>query len=147
MKTNNKIIVSLFMLFLGLGLSAQNKIQFGYDKNGNRIQRKLIVTDNNENQRTASTPDTSKTVVANEHVIGVFPNPTQNMLNVNITHIETNELIDLFLSDEGGRSILTLKNQASTSVVNMENYKTGVYYLQVKVGNDKPSIYKIMKIE
>lgn len=125
-------------------------IQYTYDKNGGAILRKLYVCPScPDNQRKLNPPNSLDTSVvqAEKHIIGVFPNPTQEMLNVNITNVETTEIVNLYLSDETGRSLFNLKNQPAISVVNMTNYKTGVYYLQVKVGDESPKVFKVMKIE
>jgi hypothetical protein len=125
---------------------------YSYDNVGNRIQRMLTVCSTcPNNQRTTNPNQVEASVdtlqVVTHHVIGVFPNPTQDILNVNITNVETDETIDLVLSDETGRTLLNLKNQPAISTLNVANYKTGAYYLQVKVGHDSPKVYKIMKIE
>jgi hypothetical protein len=152
MGSNLKKLLSAIILFCTYILSAQTtNIQYLYDITGNRTQKKLVVCNNCpppiNNQRHSAPPvDTTQTIIT-QHVIGVFPNPTQDMLNVNITNVETTETVNLFLSDETGRTLLNLKNQPPISIVNMANYKTGAYYLQVKVGNDNPKIYKVMKIE
>lgn len=148
-----KTIIYLSVIISSSAYAQVTYYGYSYDNVGNRIQRMLTVCSTcPNNQRTEnpnhveSNADTLQMLVSH-HEIGVFPNPTQDILNVNITNVETDETVDLFLSDETGRTLLNLKNQPAISALNVANYKTGAYYLQVKVGNDSPKVYKIMKIE
>jgi len=71
----------------------------------------------------------------------VFPNPSNE-----IFRIETNNiLVEVIVSDASGKLIKTQKMNRSTELVNMNNYKTGIYFLNLLYENGEKEIIRIIK--
>ena len=148
--TDRIIRLFLFMLFMSINLFGQSAIHYSYNQNGNRIQRKLLVIppNNNSNRVAGNTPAKPSENYNN----GVFPNPVQDHLKVNIS--PTGNLSGdggnavscaIVLSDESGRVLISLQNQPAQSEVDMRPYQPGVYYLSITPAGGKVTVYKILK--
>ena len=119
---------------------AQPAVKYSYDATGNRIQRKItVIPPSNSNRVAGNTPAKP----SENYTIGVFPNPVQDHLTVNISGSAAS--CALVLSDESGRVLLSLQNQALNSEVDMRPYQPGVYYLSVTPSGGKVAVYKILK--
>jgi Secretion system C-terminal sorting domain len=81
--------------------------------------------------------------------LNVFPMPTSSTFQVQV-EAETSEQLQLSMTDLTGRVILEKqsanKQRKFTETVDLNNYKTGVYLLQVRLG-DKTFYRKVIKSE
>ena len=72
--------------------------------------------------------------------IKVYPNPTQNSLNIQSTStIFSTEIIDI-----NGRTIQSLSQNSNDIILDIENFQSGIYLLKVTTENGS-SIQKIIK--
>ena len=146
---NRKIyIVAITLILLSLGVKAQPAVKYTYDPSGNRVMRKVIVTcPTCPASGRIEKKDTTEQQQQTNYTVGVFPNPAQDKVNVNVVNSKTTDTIDIQLSDENGKILLAAKNQPTTNLVDISNYRPGIYYLKVSVGKDAPLVYKILKVQ
>lgn len=66
---------------------------------------------------------------SNEQSVEVFPNPTSNKLQVNLSGISGKTLIELF--DMTGKQVITTKVVANNSVIDLSKLAKGLYLIRV----------------
>lgn len=101
---------------------------------------KLIVTTDNLCQGLVE-----KVIVTNDNIIP-FPNPFQNVLNVNIGNQNINNVSVNIINTLSGKMVYNNKyaNQSGVMQFDMSGLPGGVYYLNLNLDNNK-SGYKIIK--
>jgi hypothetical protein len=142
------------ILYLALFLSIKNfaqAIQYGYDANGNRTPRELYVVPCNNcppvNQRTAAAPPTdSIQVIALQHGLNVFPNPTQDKVNLTVSNLKDDETTSAIVTDESGKVLYTAKSLQSQNEININTFNNGTYFVRVTIGKDV-MVYKVIKVQ
>lgn len=79
--------------------------------------------------------------IKNVDYIKTFPNPIQNILNVQINHSE-NTVFNIIIADLGGRIVarktINQDTDLSSTTINMENFTTGNYFIIVFDKNNNP---------
>jgi hypothetical protein len=117
-------------------------ISYFYDNAGNRIQRKLYST-----QR-IGTPDSSYTNPVKEKLdlsMTVYPNPTQDKLEVKIIKGDIDENIgQLFMYDISGKEIENKQLQLTSFTLQLEHLQKGTYFLKIIVKEEEFE-WKIIK--
>jgi len=81
-------------------------------------------------------------IIAKSFEMIVYPNPFENEF---ITRIESehSDFADLFIFDVTGRMLKVLTNQPTNTDIRInENFNNGIYFVQVKVGDE----YKMIKV-
>jgi len=68
------------------------------------------------------------------NTISVYPNPTNNLLNINLNHL-ANKVVSIKLSDVTGRVISTRTNPSNIVQFDLTNESAGVYFITVKSNN------------
>lgn len=77
--------------------------------------------------------------------IRVYPNPTSYEVNVDLTALP-NGKYQLYLVDLLGRTVYTEVSEAKAIQLNMSNFTTGTYVVQVQTQNtQKVETFKIVK--
>jgi hypothetical protein len=147
-----KKIILYFTLFISVKGYSQ-AIEYVYDGNGNRTERRLYVTPCPtcpQNGRVASTPPAPEAAVqeqvAAQHGLNVFPNPTQDKVNLTLSNLKDDETTSVTVIDEGGKTVYSAKNLQSQNEINMAGFNNGTYFVRVIVGKDVV-IYKVMKVQ
>lgn len=74
----------------------------------------------------------------------VYPNPTIDELRLKISEKKFNEYT-YQLYDTTGKILLTEKINLEESTINMKNYSTGIYFLDLQLKNESVKIFKILK--
>jgi len=150
MKTNSFFKALFFIGIFGGSIYSQNKIEYTYDKTGNRTVRKLYVCPNcPAGGRMASaqpTPQDSTQVIATQHGLNIFPNPTQDKINLNLSNLKDDETAEVVVTDETGKTLYNAKNLQSENQINMASYNNGTYFVRVTMGKDVV-VYKVMKLQ
>lgn len=78
--------------------------------------------------------------------ISVFPNPTNQWLNIASNHIESLKL-SYQLYDISGRNLLHAGMFSETEIIDMKNYAPNIYILKIISDNGQSlKIYKILKM-
>jgi len=137
-----KIITLL--LFLSITSMGQT-VKYSYDPAGNRVQRKLDISDPNSQRTTDSKADKKGMEKAEELGLSVFPNPAQDKVNVVIANLKEGQQANVFLLDEQGKNLVNQKTSVEQNSLDMSPYKPGIYFIKVVV--DKETLfYKVLKL-
>lgn len=150
-----KIIFSLvlFVLFGCVSSLAQEiRVEYLYNKNGARISRKVIVMPRNLQRQSLeidSSHDEDKPLITDileKCKIRIYPNPTKGVLKIEIVPEGNITLpnIGLILYDNLGKTLLRKEYTDISVVLEITDYPTGWYVLELISGNSKKQ-YKIIK--
>lgn len=156
-KTNIKCLTLLITDSFGDGMTAFNSthpipgVEF-YNSKGELIKPKLT-SDFNFRSSTADTPSSTKAYAAvdfssslsdEEFVenLNVFPNPVNDILNINMT-IKADTEYEVFVTDIMGASVTSINK--NTNFLNVSNLTSGMYFLNVRT-KDGIFTHKFTKI-
>ena len=166
MKTN-KITTLILLMLLQIAVSAQN-IHFQYDASGNRyyrwISQPIAPPQNNPsaNNNTAIADDVNSLISSNtstslnnrastslskltEGDIKVFPNPVQDKLNVQFKGSADAEGCSLQIFDGAGKLFSREAELKNNNEINMQQAKTGTYFLIIINKEGKRMYWKLVK--
>ncbi|GAB4300704.1 MAG: hypothetical protein Kow0068_23880 [Marinilabiliales bacterium] len=102
----------------------------------------VIITQGFQQSRYIITNITEQTPVIN---ISVYPNPTSDFLNIEVKD-NTSESLLIELVDITGKSLLTKNIDNNHSVLDMNQYHAGNYFLKIRnKRNNINQVYKIIK--
>lgn len=90
--------------------------------------------------------DTLETNTFNENNFVIYPNPVNNILNIDGTAIKS-----IIITDVTGKTVLInyesiLSQKHSKNEINISNLQNGVYFVKIQGVNDNTIIQKIIKI-
>lgn len=139
-----KIIISLLFLYGSVSMSAQS-IQYVYDNTGNRIQRKVLTMLMEEGgEQVASREDTTQAEAGAvlQQRTQVFPNPTQDRLQVQLQEPLPEATIELF--DMAGKRILRQPMPDASTSIDIRDQQAGTYILVIR-GKDFSARWKVVK--
>lgn len=142
-----KQLLSLFFIFCFAALQAQ-EVKYTYDASGNRTKRKLYVSGPSP-LRLANNDSIAKHAAegmqtAMQEGISVFPNPTDDVVNVTINNFKTDEKVVAQLMDNNGKILKTQIMQSSSVQFAVAELQSGIYYINVIKGKEK-LYYKVVK--
>jgi hypothetical protein len=144
-----RAMLFLFVMVCNYTYAQTQSIGYAYDNIGNRVQRKLVIVCNGcpTNHRTAA-PEVKDTtqVLAIEHGLNVFPNPTQDKVNLTLSNLKDDETTSVVVTDETGKTVYSAKNLQSQNEINVSNFNNGTYFLRVTIDKDV-MVYKVMKVQ
>jgi hypothetical protein len=161
---NLKKILLLSLFFVPFMKLFSQTVEFGYDANGNRLSRELVVeqlqantvslpdintkslnstedaktTESEESKQDSITPEDEKIITV------VYPNPTKGLIGIDITNLPENSVNELELYDLSGNEISVIKNFSYHTEIDMSGYNNGIYILRIKIGK-KTSDWKVIK--
>lgn len=148
------LINTLLLVFFIANNIFSQKVEYKYDAHGNRTQRKLVVgigtgrmAQPKDNIKTKETIEKDGQLIM-KHGISVFPNPTNDKVVVSLSELkqDENKNIMLYLVDNIGKIITKQPVTDSQTLVDLNGYKSGVYYIKVKF--DKEDLfYKVIKTD
>jgi YD repeat-containing protein len=144
------LILSIIVL-VPIGLLAQNDIEYIYDENGNRIERRLL----DMGKKSLAETDSSfvdelslkEKLMVEENIgtthISFFPNPVSKILNIEIGGTEIPQLGDYILFNNNGKELMqgSLQNQTK---IDLGEYPPGFYLIQLEIDSRKET-WKIIK--
>jgi len=130
------------VLFFSLESVLSQDIQYTYDPAGNRIYREYVILRLSAN--TAGSNQENAEKLKEEMDIEIFPNPTEDVVNLSINNFDANKKITLEVYDGAGKLLQTSRVTSSSSRINFREYKPGIYHVGILV--DKQSLfYQILK--
>ena len=159
MKTKKSITILAMLMLLQVAVSAQN-IYFKYDASGNRerrwISQPIAPPQNNPsaNNNTAIADDVNSLISSNtstslskltEGDIKVFPNPVQDKLNVQFKGSADAEGCSLQIFDGAGKLFSREAELKNNNEINMQQAKTGTYFLIIINKEGKRMYWKLVK--
>jgi len=158
-RTKNKLIALLCFLF-PLAVLAQtqsncNVITYGYDANGERLQRILTVQpcggEGLKKKQDNAKPKSDSISAPATLNIKAYPNPSTSTITIEITadqgqanNPQGNSISSVKIFDLGGREIFSRSTTDMRMDIDVSGFSAGSYTLQVLRGSDKAS-YVITK--
>ena len=150
----NKIIILVYFLIYSLiGFSQVQQQQptncptivFTYDHSGNRITRQLVVNPcggggNGNSQRTTDTTKKDTPSLS----IKVYPNPTNDKVNISLSQDSLQTVSDIALYDISGRTVYSTKTSSLQVQIDVSTFNAGVYLLKIARGK-KYATFNVMK--
>lgn len=82
--------------------------------------------------------------MAEQSKIRVYPNPTSEFINIELSQIQSSGVL-LLLVDINGKEVFRKTVISSIEVFDMKNYPAGTYLLQVEVSKTKVQTFRIIK--
>lgn len=141
------VVTILIFLFVSTILTAQSKVEYSYDQNGNRTSRTLTVVqlESTELSKADTIREQSFTeeIVENKD-IKVFPNPVKSSLTIQITGYDDNLKKEAVVFDLSGNKLKQENVLYPESSIYMGDLREGIYFLMVTIGNEV-SQFKIIK--
>ena len=143
-------LVFAFLLSSG-GLLAQSHVEYTYDQNGNRLNRKLEVVEllSFAADSTLSVPEILKSeekvyTEPTEKYIKVFPNPVKSSLTIKISGYDENLDKSVMVYSIKGDRLKHEKGIGSETTLPLERLDDGIYLLRIIIGEETFQ-YKIVK--
>ena len=124
---------------------SQNKVSYAYDDAGNRISRTIVMQSKSPEQPKEQTE--SKTVLSEtlaDVTVKIYPNPTEGRIRVDILNPPDGETANMDLYSVSGQLIVSKRNIASSTKINISGQQNGVYILQIVIGKQHTE-WKIIK--
>ncbi len=151
-----KITITILLLLIQVAVFAQTTVNYTYDASGNRITRRIItvykmaIAKSTPNDSIPTITDAIKSLTTadgtiSEGDIKVFPNPVQEKLNVQFNGTATSEGCSLQLYDGVGKLFYKESTMQNLTEVDMQQAKTGMYYLVVVCKDGKRLYWKVVK--
>jgi len=138
------IRILLFLLFCNLTCLAQT-VKYSYDHVGNRVQRKLDISNPSTQRSSNIEAEKNGLEKANKLGMSVFPNPSSDKVNLKIANAPDATQATLLLLDAGGRELYSKNMDQGIDEIDMSEFKPGVYFVKVIVGKEI-LFYKVMKL-
>jgi hypothetical protein len=145
---NTKYLYAIVFSLFTLLLNAQ-AVKYSYDPAGNRIHRKLYVCPTCPASGRESNPANQTkidTATATKLGLNVYPNPTQEKLNLTIANLPNDKTAKIVMSDEQGKLILSQDTKDAQNPIDMTLYNPGIYFIKITIDNDIFH-YKIVKVQ
>lgn len=118
------------------------EIQYTYDVAGNRVHREYIIlrlaTD------TMGNGELLANELAEEFGVSLYPNPTQDVINLSITNLPEGEKAVATVFDNSGRELLTKEVFNGITALDFSTFNSGIYHVKLRSGN-RELFYKVMK--
>ncbi len=138
MKNLHFLIILFCIPFVSI---SQNEIvEFKYSENGVRIERKVIILDGNDSNKTKE-----ELILFSDHEknIKVFPNPVTNYLKFEINGYDIIQSLEYqILTLEG--SLVKSGTLNSGDEIQLEQLSTGVYFFTLFINSERKA-WKIIK--
>ena len=106
------------------------KIIFSYDASGNRVQRKLIIT-NCDEQRLKNNEPAAPAFHAN-----AFPNPPNDKVNIEMENIDGITTSAVSLYDLNGKEVYSLVTPDLKLQIDVSKLAEGTYLLKITRGKE-----------
>ncbi|MFH0842168.1 MAG: T9SS type A sorting domain-containing protein [Bacteroidota bacterium] len=156
----NRIIILLILAFAGSGIIIGQTIEYAYDNNGNRVGRSIVIeelksqsfsfpVENIMNLQTAEKAmqaalEENNSEEKGEPDVIIYPNPSRGLLNIEIVNLSQGSQNEMRLYDLSGTELIIKKDFGSTSDLNINMFKAGIYILRIKI-DEKLFDFKVIK--
>jgi hypothetical protein len=145
---------SIFIMLFLLCFQAKSQtptVHFSYDANGNRIQRWVTI----EKIIKADTADSlhQDTLIKNRisgaenkegQMISLYPNPTQGLLDLQITGMKEGETAEYVFVSLTGQELMRKKTGLATTKIDISSFAPGTYIVNVTLGK-RVERWKVVK--
>lgn len=141
---NKKILALLFLLWQ-LPLSAQERIGYSYDANGNRIRQGVIIlAAKSMPRRVDAQESTFYSDSLSLHSVKIYPNLTKGMLKVSISGLKDSDTYNMSVYTTAGAQVFINHVKTEETDIDISNLPSGIYILRITI-NNKSTTWKIIK--
>lgn len=130
------------------GLAQQNHVvTFSYDANGNRTSISVGFKKSEENGRNVENENSVLSIaedVFESMRVSIYPNPTQDNVNVFVENSMKDVLLHVRLITSGGSVIAQKIVNGSVESIDISPLASGVYFLELTSGQEK-HVWKVIK--
>lgn len=130
------------------------QVQYSYDQAGNRTKRKLAIAliKNHNSTTDAAAVQTAAEVqkeqeqtmkIAMDKGISVYPNPTNDFINVTVSSATTDQKATAYLIDNKGNVLFSQQVNSVPFSFDMTKYESGIYLIKVVIGKEQLSYHVI----
>lgn len=125
-------------------MSAQNyKVEYTYDQAGNRKSRMIIPFNSVSGKNSPEKKTTPLEQEFDNKTISIYPNPTQGLLNINISDQDEQIRYNMTIYTLTGKKIIDTETDGNISI-DLSDYDTGIYILVLKTTESEIQ-FKIIK--
>ena len=135
MKISFKILIALGLL-ISLKLFAYPAVVYNFDEAGNRITSRVV----NMKQSIETPPEEQKVAGFS---IKVYPNPTADILKVEIEGLQKDSRVKIEMFDLKGAKLYSNETNNNRYDIDLSQRTTGVYILNIYI-DDKTTYWKIV---
>lgn len=144
-----KALLILFLsAFIVPSLAQQNATTtFAYDANGNRIIRQIDFAKFSENGKDFGneTPNLPYIEDALGRIqISVFPNPTQDKVNLTVLDNPSHEQLQVLVASQTGQVLRKKTITDQQELIDLSGYSSGIYFLEL-TNKEEKHVWKIVK--
>jgi hypothetical protein len=136
------ILFCMLLLIKAVAFGQTTKVEFAYDAAGNRTSRQIVTIP-------AKSAFLNDTIAISEEKMGektfkLYPNPTNGVLTMGISHLDAGESVKIMITDMTGRTILKEVQNNPNFKIDLSSSPKGFYLLTVLIGDQRKE-WKIIK--
>jgi len=140
-RCGNVLLILLILICHSNGAISQH-LQYGYDSGGNRVISDYVPMRISFNNLSDSSAIASQ--LKDSLGLEVYPNPTQDVVNVSIINYNIDKKVTLILSDNSGKIIQSFRITSNDTKIDLFNFPSGIYHVGILVDN-RSIYYQILK--
>ena len=127
-------------------LAQTTTVSFGYDRNGNRTARQLVIEELlvMKSQEIEEVPTQVDDNSLDTMDVKLFPNPTYGQFSIQLAGVRPDIPLKAVLITETGNIITEKQVTSNWMEFDLSNHAGGVYLLQL-VSSEKKRVWKIIK--
>jgi hypothetical protein len=131
----------MLLLIKAVAFGQTTKVEFAYDAAGNRTSRQIVPLN--------KSAFISDTIAISEEKMGektfkLYPNPTNGVLTMGISHLDAGESVKIMITDMTGRTILKEVQYSANFRIDLSASPKGFYILSATIGDQRKE-WKIIK--
>lgn len=147
-----KLIIFIFCIItLDSFILTGQTITYDYDNSGNRIKKYIVLqakglssNDTVQKDNLLNNEDEKIVDELNEVKVMIYPNPTQGILNVELSGIETDDTFGYQLYSQSGVLLKYIKSTGNPFSIDFSSYHSGMYIL-ILINKNSRSEWKVFK--
>ena len=123
------------------------EIVYAYDASGNRIERSIVFPPRISKPEATNETKNDKIVYDSftDASIKIFPNPTQGIIQIEISNSRSSATIDVSLYDLTGKQVFSQKEVSATATIDISELGKGNYLMRLQQGSQTRE-WKIVKL-
>ena len=137
--------------YVGFRVVVNNTIHYGYAKvlmtvsysAGITTTWQAIYYETNANTPILTGATPSSIAENTMPTISIFPNPTQQTLNINLQDI--NKVSSISITDMAGKQIFQAAAKPSLMTISVENWRSGIYFVRLETTDGQTAVTKFIK--
>ncbi len=139
-----RLIITTFLCMASLFVTAQSKLTYAYDANGNRISRTIILNHSQAKKHSFSKSPSSYEDMLADVRIKIQTGIDYNSVTISITGYDTTLNCEYSVYTAGGAHAASGRLSNQNTKIDLTDYPNGVYVLKIRLG-EKSTSWKIIK--